>query len=542
MNVGFGIDLGTTRTSIGMVAPDLPERGWYGNAQVIPLSDGPMTPSVVLFEKDTHIVGTAAKNQGHLAQDCVQLFKREMSNADWRFKPPARPGKAFSPQDLSALLLKHVAESAASMTGLNVRDVVVTVPAYFGEPERRRTRAAAEQADLTVLDIINEPTAAILSHLFQPGVSLDDASVLVFDLGGGTFDTVVVEVSDNSVTVASIDGDLLLGGRDFDSTIALALAAKFQEQFPDADLPTAEISARARLMQFVENSRESLSYTERSNIPVWGSGESAGLSMNVELRRQEMESLVEKLIDGCIRIAERARDNAKTEGAVPTKVLFVGGMTRTPSIRNRVLEELGLEELKVGADPDLAVTKGAAIWAQKLLLQKELLANLGLKTMAEVDWDAADVQTQIRDFKTRMGFERAMVTRLLQLDVRSITSRGYAIGCYSPSRDLHYLHYLVNAGDRLAFRSEPGSYIWNNEVSSWNLELYEDRPDKRGSTDPKDARLVETIRSAMVTKRAAGSDFMVVLEMGLDQIIKVEAWHSDIHGDEDRVEVEITPH
>ncbi|WP_043660693.1 Hsp70 family protein [Nocardia thailandica] len=542
MNVGFGIDLGTTRTSIGMVAPNLPDRGWYGNAQVITLSDGPMTPSVVLFEPNTHTVGMPAKNQGHLARDCAQLFKRQMSDADWRFSPPARPGMSYSAEDVSAVLLKHVAESAASMTGLEVHDVVVTVPAYFGEPERRRTRSAAEQAGLEVLDIINEPTAAMLSYLFQQGVALDDAGVLVFDLGGGTFDTVVVQVSGNSVTVASIDGDLLLGGQDFDSTISLALAEKFGRKYPDADLPTAEAGARARLMLSVETARESLSATERANIPVWGSGESAGLSMNVELRRAEMESQVDELIGKCLAIAERALDNARRQGTEPTKVLFVGGMTRTPSIRNRVLEKFGLEELKVGADPDLAVTKGAAIWAQKLLFEKELLAKLGLDAVSEIDWDSDEVQSQIRQFAVRTSFPRSMVARLLRLDLRSITSRGYAIRCYSPERDEAFLSYLIRSGDRLAFRSDPKDYSWIDEASSWVLRLYEDLPEKRGARSPDDARLVETIRGAMVTKRPAGSDFQVVLEMGLDQIIKIEAWHSDDRGKEDRLNVEIKPH
>lgn len=539
MSIAWGIDLGTTRTSIAMVAPNEPHKGWYGTPQVIHLADGPVTPSAILFESDGHYVGAAAKNMGHRAADCVQVFKRQMPHGDWRFSPQSRNDNDFSSEDLSSLLIEHVSQEARRLTGVDARDVVVTVPAYFGEPERRRTRSAAERAGLRVLDIINEPTAAIVAYLFQPGVEPLDESVLVFDLGGGTFDTVVVKVAGDSLRVVAIDGDLLLGGRDFDATLAVNLSDRFEATYPDATLPTADASQKARLLLDIEAARESLSAVSLSNIPVWGGGDSANLSLNVALARTEFDDIVDTLIDQCIAIAKRAMATATKENVVPSRVLFVGGMTRTPRVRQRVLEELGLQELAIGADPDLMVVKGAAIWAQKLVLESKAKDLLGIDSLDKTDWASDELRDVLRKINTETAYHQQTLLRLLRLELRSVTPHGYAHRYYDTQAELPRLKYLIPAGSALPYQSQPHTFRWLQDVDRWELCVYEDSLAGRGTVNPKQARLVEVVTGQMSREWPKDSRFEVVYSMGLDQILHIRAWQVDGEGKADELYVTV---
>lgn len=537
MAEGFGIDLGTTRTSIGMVTPVQPERGWYGNAQAIKIANTDVTPSVILFEPDSHTVGTAAKRSGHMAKSRAHLFKRNMGDASWRFHPESRPTESFSAEDLSSLMLEYVATQAERVTGLNVKDVVVTVPAYFGEPERRRTRCAAERAGLTVLDIINEPTAAVLAYLFAPGVARRDMSILVFDLGGGTLDTVVVNVVGDSVTIASIAGETL-GGHDLDSTICNHLNELFDQQHPGCELPMADVTTATQLMLTVEEKREDLSDLTATHIPVWGSGTAAGMSLDVAFARKDLEDKLTHLIDESIRVAREALEQARAHGTEPTRVLFVGGTTKTPAIRERVIKEFGLGELTTGVEPDVMVTHGAAMWAQKLLLGGELTRALGVSTIDDVDWTVAATQQAINDLAARTGHPADMLARLLALDLRSITSRGYALKCQRSGGGGYYLEYLIRPGDRLPVTTRPKSFAWRSDTTAWELEIYEGD----GNRDDVDgARRVAVVREAMATPKSKGHRFDVSLQMARDQIIHVLAWHGGAARSDERLDITIDP-
>ena len=544
MTVGFGIDLGTTRTSIALVTPYQPNRGWYGGTEVLALVDGTVTPSAVLFDDDSQIVGMTAKNMGHRAADCAQVFKREMPNIDYFFAPASGGGMQYSAEDLSQIMLENVTAQARERSGLDVSQVVITVPAYFGDVERRRTRQAGEKAGLTILDIVNEPTAAILAYLFQPGAEVLKESVLVFDLGGGTFDTVVVDVQEHSIEVVAIDGDLLLGGRDFDSTIAFELAIRYAQEYPGATLPTADPDASARLMLEVERARETLSAVRSVSIPVWGAGADAGKSLTVQLTRSEMERLLETQLQRCVDIARRALDTAAGTGVEPTRVLFVGGTTKMPVLRQRVQEEFNLTELTSGADPDLLVAKGAALWAQKLLFEQAARAKLSRTSLAGVAWDSTEAKSVITQLASESTFSRDVVTRLLQTSLQSVTSHGYAIRCFTPERDEYHLAYLVDANQPLPYSSEPELFWWNKDIDAWELKLYEDTADYRGTRDPDMARHVETIHGETHRRWAKDSEFFVQIEMSADQVIQLHAWHKegDVPGGELRATINPVQH
>lgn len=522
MRIPIGIDLGTTRTSVSMVPPMDPARGWFGLAHAVSLADGVTTPSAILFDKDKMIVGSQAKNAGHRAPDCVQIFKREMPNSEWRFCPASAGGLGYTATDLSSILLADVTSQSAKVTGLEHDAAVITVPAYFGEPERRRTQEAAERAGLKVLDIINEPTAAIVAYLLQPGVMDLSGGVLVFDLGGGTFDTVIVDISGQDIRVAAIDGDLLLGGRDFDSAIGHELTSRFLSENPSSSSPMIDVQARSKLLLGVESAREQLSALEDTSIAVWGGGHSQGVVSNLELSRAEIQDATATLLDRCIEIARRAIVAAQSTGCIPTRVLFVGGMTKTPWIRERVISELGLDALEIGADPDLLVAKGAAIWAQKLSIAEAMGNNFDVSSA-----DDFELVTQIEKTEFASIYDTDALRRLLRLKVVSIVSRGYALRVRQAGSHNVYLDYLLPRGATLPFESGLHSYKWLNPVSEWSLDVYEDLPDRPGATVPEFARLVENVKGPMSRTWAAGTGLEVRFEMGLDQILVVGAWQLD---------------
>ncbi len=532
MKNAFGIDLGTTRTAIAMIAPFQPDRGWYGNAQVVKLPDGLVTPSAILFDEDSQIVGMQAKNLGHRAKSCAQVFKRKMNleetHADYLFAPESRGRETFDPVDLSSILLRYVRDRAADVTGMAVDEVVITVPAYFGERERRRTREAGERAGLEVLDIINEPTAAMLGYLFQPLAERLDEPVLVFDLGGGTFDTVVVVVDGNRIDVASIKGDAMLGGRDFDNTLSQYLTDEFLTAFPDASPPTGDPATKARLLLDVERNRELLSATTVANIPVYGYGDNASNMHNVTLTRDDMERSLNTLIGRCIDITRDAMDEARNRrGVTPRKVLFVGGTTHTPAIRERVLSEFGLEEIRAGNDPDQLVAMGAAVWAQKLALEATVCEEMRVQSAAEVDWSDGSAQVLLTRLAAETGHNRAMLQRLISITLNSISSRGYAVEWYDPATDKHHLSYVLNAQQSLPFRSEPHRFSWLHDVDAWRIVIFEDTPENPGTDDPDLARLVAVLTGDMGKPQEKGSAFAVQVDVQRNQIIDLTAWHLD---------------
>lgn len=527
MSTGFGIDLGTTRTSVAFVTPNEPARGWIGTAEVVRLPDGETTPSAILFEPDREIYGTVAKNTGHRASDCAQIFKREMPNRKWTFRPSSRSKARVSAEELSGMLLGHVAEQASAMVGIDVEDVVIAVPAYFGEIERRSTKEAGKAAGLNVLDIINEPSAAILSYVFQPGVKTMDGSILVFDLGGGTFDTVVVEVAGDSIRVAAIDGDLRLGGRDFDEAIAVALSKAYVAEHPDADWPVSDIDARQRLLLDVEQARERLSLADRTSLTVYGSGEFSNKPLQVDLSRSEVEEMLGAQLERCLEIVDRALEVAASKGVEPTRVLFVGGASKSPFVQAAVLSEFpDLTTISVGSEPDLLVAKGAAIWAQKRLFERQFMRSLKLKDLGSVDWTNESVTSAVRALAKKTAYSRPVVERLLRCRMTTISSRGYAILCNRYKGGPEYLAYMMNAQDELPYSSPaPQRFIWLEDMSEWSLKLYEDLPGNPGTEDPREARVVETLTGPMNRTFVEGSKFVLEIDVDENQIVRLRGQH-----------------
>ena len=250
----LGIDLGTTYSCIARV-----DR--FGRPEVLANMDGDRTtPSVVHFQGGDAVVGKLAKRSARIDPDHVaQLVKRQMGDAEWRF---AAGGRDWSASGVSSLVLGSLARDAERATGEPVHDVVITVPAYFGNEERKATKLAGELAGLNVIDLINEPTDAAYAYGFGldgSRVGAKDETVLVYDLGGGTFDITIIELSGNDIRVVATDGDHELGGANWDAELAVLLSERFLMAKPAAPDPYDDVYSEADLVTQAEDIKQSLS-------------------------------------------------------------------------------------------------------------------------------------------------------------------------------------------------------------------------------------------------------------------------------------------
>ena len=344
----YGIDLGTTNSCIAYVDDT-------GRPVVLKSAVGEdTTPSVVYFESPENVVvGRQAKDSAVLAPDLVaELVKRQMGqDVHYTFH-----GQAHTPESISALILRELARAAQEQTGEEVRDVVITVPAYFGVLERDATRKAGEIAGLNVLDVLAEPVAAALEYQAL-GEHTGVRHIFVYDLGGGTFDTTVIRLEGDDVTVVCTDGNHQLGGADWDARIIDFLLRGFTDQYPDLD-PSGDEQFMQDLATSAEQLKKALSATLARKHNVRFDGRVAQL----ELTREQLEEITSELLERTMEITERTIATAREKGVEHfDDVLLVGGMTIMPAITQTLQERFGLQARQ--QDPHLAVAKGAALFA-----------------------------------------------------------------------------------------------------------------------------------------------------------------------------------
>ena len=343
----IGIDLGTTNSCVCVYDG--------GEAKVIANPEGNRTtPSVVAFKDGEIIVGTAAKNQMVTNPDTVSSIKRLMGTK----KKVKANGKEYTPEEISAMILGDLKKTAESYLGEEVKKAVITVPAYFNDAERQATKNAGKIAGLEVERIINEPTAAALAY----GLDKQDKTeqILVYDLGGGTFDVSILEIGDGVFEVKSTSGNNRLGGDDFDQRIIDYLASEFKKE-NGVDL-TDDKMAMQRLKDAAEKAKKDLSGVTTTNIslPFLSQGESGPLHLELTLTRAKFEELTDDLLDSTLEPLRKALKDADLTKKDIDKVLLVGGSTRMPKVAELIKKELGQEASK-NVNPDEVVAMGAAI-------------------------------------------------------------------------------------------------------------------------------------------------------------------------------------
>ena len=353
MGTVIGIDLGTTNSCVAVIEGDTPT--------VITSKEGyRTTPSVVAFTKSKElIVGDAAKRQAAVNSDrTIFSIKRHMGT-DYRKKID---GKYYTPQEISAFILMKLKEDAEDFLGQPVTDAVVTVPAYFTDAQRQATKDAGKIAGLNILRIINEPTSAALAYGLDKGMA---QKVLVYDLGGGTFDVSVIDIGDNVIEVLATSGDNHLGGDDFDERIVNYLVEQFK--ISDGINLSKDVSAMQRLREEAEKAKKELSssVTTNINLPFIAMSKDGPHHIDITLSRQTFNELTADLVDRTITPVENALHDAGLSKTDINMVLLVGGSTRIPAVADKVRQLMGKEPSR-NLNPDECVALGAAVQGGKL--------------------------------------------------------------------------------------------------------------------------------------------------------------------------------
>ncbi|MFE2284571.1 molecular chaperone DnaK [Streptomyces sp. NPDC059443] len=369
-----GIDLGTTNSVVSVLEG--------GEPTVITNAEGARTtPSVVAFAKNGEVlVGEVAKRQAVTNVDrTIRSVKRHMGT-DWKIN---LDGKDFNPQQMSAFILQKLKRDAEAYLGEKVTDAVITVPAYFNDSERQATKEAGEIAGLNVLRIVNEPTAAALAY----GLDKDDQTILVFDLGGGTFDVSLLEIGDGVVEVKATNGDNHLGGDDWDQRVVDYLVKQFQNGH-GVDLSKDKMALQ-RLREAAEKAKIELSSsTETSiNLPYITASAEGPLHLDEKLTRAQFQQLTADLLDRCKNPFHNVIKDAGIQLSEIDHVVLVGGSTRMPAVAELVKELTGGQDANKGVNPDEVVALGATLQAgvlkgevKDVLLLDVTPLSLGIET------------------------------------------------------------------------------------------------------------------------------------------------------------------
>jgi molecular chaperone DnaK len=402
MSKVIGIDLGTTNSCVAVYEG--------GEAKIIPNKEGKnTTPSVVAFtDKGEILVGDPAKRQAITNPDktiysvkrIMGLMMNEEKAKEAHDKVTYKivdkngmaavdvAGKVYTPQEISAKILSKLKADAESYLGQSVTDAVITVPAYFNDAQRKATKEAGTIAGLNVLRIINEPTASALAYGLD---SKGDEKVLVYDLGGGTFDVTVLEISEGTFEVLSTDGNAFLGGDDFDNKIVDFLASEFKSDH-GIDLK-ADKMALQRLKDAAENAKKELSSAEETeiNLPFITADASGPKHLVLKLTRAKFEGMIDTLIKETISHIKTAMKDAGMSNNEINEVIMVGGSTRLPIAQKMVSDEFGGKTLNKGVNPDEVVAAGAAIQGgvlrgdvKDVLLLDVTPLSLGIETLGGV--------------------------------------------------------------------------------------------------------------------------------------------------------------
>ncbi len=391
----IGIDLGTTNSCVAVMEG--------GEAKVIANAEGGRTtPSVVAFKDGEISVGDIAKRQAITNLNTVSSIKRLMGTD----KKVHVNGKDYTPQEISAMILQNLKATAEAYLGTKVTEAVITVPAYFNDAERQATKDAGRIAGLDVKRIINEPTAAALAY----GIDKTDNehTVLVFDLGGGTFDVSILSLADGTFEVISTAGDNRLGGDDFDQVVIDYLVSEFKKQ-EGIDLSKDKMALQ-RLKDAAEKAKKDLSGVTKTdiNLPFISMGVNGPVHLNTSLTRAKFDELTHSLVERTIGPVRRALSDAKMTPRDIDQVLLVGGSTRIPAVQELVKRELGKEPNK-GVNPDEVVAMGAAIQGgvlrgdvKDVLLLDVTPLSLGIETLGGVFTKLIERNTTIPTSKSQV--------------------------------------------------------------------------------------------------------------------------------------------
>lgn len=468
MSYVFGIDLGTTYSCIAYIDE-------YGKPVVLKNSDGDhTTPSVVMVESaDNIIVGTEAKRSIEIEPDkTVQFIKRKMGKENDKV---TLNGTTYTAPEISAYILKKIVADANEelrqtgvlQDGETIKDVVITCPAYFGMNEKQATKTAGELAGLNVLNIINEPTAAAISY----GVSGNDKdeTVLVYDLGGGTFDITVMNISGSNISVVCTGGDDQLGGKDWDEALMEYVMQRYEEENGE-DL-SEDPETVAALYVDVETWKKSLTSREKVNISVNGSSG----RFREELTREKYEELTSDLLNRTKNLLDDILGTAEKQGypiSKIDKVLLVGGSSRMPQVAAMI--ERDYHVTPVLSDPDEAVAKGAAIYAGNEKAYNDFVLDEAAKSGKSVEEiKEQNLVTGEMDKKFALSAGNT-AGGTMKISITNVLSRTYGVELLDED-DKPRIYNMLMINDKLPATKTQTGYAAKNNQKALSLKIYESR-------------------------------------------------------------------
>lgn len=413
----FGIDFGSTYSCISYVDED-------GQARIIPNKEQEhTTPSIILFDGERRAVGEQAKKSAILNPgNVVEMVKRHLGEAYWRF-PYGQ--EEYSPEEIASYVLRKLVQDAEEVLHIPVKDVVISCPAYFGITQREAIARAGEIAGLNVHGIINEPTAAAITYGLYNAQS---QVVLVYDLGGGTFDVTVISIHKGTITVIATGGDHHLGGRNWDEAVIMYLAAQWQNATGSAEDPLESPITLQDLWLKAEKAKWALTTEECTHVIVSHAEQQA----TVRLTREKFEELTTGLLDRTILFTNLVMKEARKRGYHKCEqILLVGGSTKMPQIRRRLAQEFRLPLCVFEADE--VVAKGAALYGQKLVIDQHILTRMS--EITGISLDALDlgeiapsvIQQAQADVARALALQENVVKELAETSIVNVTSHSFGI-------------------------------------------------------------------------------------------------------------------
>ena len=516
----FGIDLGTTYSCIAYVND-------AGKTEVIPNSDGDLTtPSVVYFEDSQNVVvGQTAKDALPMSPDrVISLVKRRMGDKDARFE--GLTDAPLSPQEVSAHILRKLVQDAQDYTRQKepIKDVVITCPAYFGFAEKEATRQAGEIAGLNVRSVIPEPTAAAISYGMTEDTSRDE-TVLVYDLGGGTFDVTVIDVKAGDIEVVCVDGDHDLGGANWDADVAEWFAEKFSAEHG---------TKMGELMSSIETWQEWLALAEKAKKSLTArTKHRARLTHGtrrsmVELTRQEFDSITGGQLETTIMATKNVLKHAREKGRGNIdKVLLVGGSTYMPQVRERLRQEFpSIADIRL-LDPNQAVAKGAAVFGYKCHLEDEVKKKVAEQTGADVA-TVNELPEAVREraeasVAADEGLQLAQMQNLTRKTIQNVTSKSFGIRLTDAGTRKPYVHNLISADEKVPREERQTFYTPDDGQTQVALVCFENILREKGRVDINSC--TEIGRASMRFARALpqNSPVQVQYSLSTDGLLSVHA-------------------